>query len=110
MHRGVFLNARTNSANVCRGVSRSPHIYKYSNCEQDVLCKEVTPKSVLLFSSLSSTIPGLLPALSRKSLFDAKDEARKQAAAADKAREVAVEEAVARIQRQMEESMSEVYR
>ncbi|CAM9333908.1 unnamed protein product [Sphacelaria rigidula] len=49
-------------------------------------------------------------ALSRKNLFDAQDERRKQAAAADKAREVAVEEAVARIQRQMEESMSEAYR
>lgn len=51
-----------------------------------------------------------LVALSRKNLFDAQDERRKQAAAADKAREVAVEEAVARIQRQMEESMSEAYR
>lgn len=50
------------------------------------------------------------PALSRKSLFGVKDEARKQAAEAEKAREAAVEEAVARVQRQMEESLSESYR
>ncbi|CAM9178368.1 unnamed protein product [Scytosiphon promiscuus] len=49
-------------------------------------------------------------ALSRKSLFAAKDESRKQAAASDKAREAAVEEAVTRVNRQVEESMSETYR
>ncbi|CAM9090655.1 unnamed protein product [Hapterophycus canaliculatus] len=49
-------------------------------------------------------------ALSRKNLFMAKDEARKQAAASDKAREAAVEEAVTRVNRQVEESMSEMYR
>ncbi|CAN0360223.1 unnamed protein product, partial [Ectocarpus sp. 12 AP-2014] len=49
-------------------------------------------------------------ALSRKSVFEAKDESRKQAAAADKAREAAVEEAVSRVNRQVEESMSETYR
>lgn len=43
-------------------------------------------------------------------MFEAKDESRKQAAAADKAREAAVEEAVSRVNRQVEESMSETYR
>lgn len=48
--------------------------------------------------------------MSRKSLIDGKDDARKQAAAAEKAREAAVEEVVARGQRQVEESVSETYR
>lgn len=43
-------------------------------------------------------------------MFDAKGEARKQAGEAEKAREAAVEEAVQRAQRQMEEGMSEAYR
>lgn len=43
-------------------------------------------------------------------MFEAKDESRKQAAASDKAREAAVEEAVSRVNRQVEESMSETYR
>ncbi len=43
-------------------------------------------------------------------MFEAKDESRKQAAASDKAREAAVEEAVARVNRQVEESMTENYR
>lgn len=49
-------------------------------------------------------------ALSRRSLFEAKDESRKQAAESDKAKEAAVEEAVTRVKRQVEESMSETYR
>lgn len=51
-----------------------------------------------------------LSALSRKSVFEAKDETRKQAAALEKAREAAVEEAVSRVRRQVEESMSETFR
>lgn len=40
----------------------------------------------------------------------AKDDARRQAAESEKTRELAVEEAVARVRRQLEESMSENYR
>lgn len=43
-------------------------------------------------------------------MFEAKDESRKQAAASEKAKEAAVEEAVSRINRQVEDSMSENYR
>ena len=50
------------------------------------------------------------PALLHKSLFEAKDDSRKQAAEAEKAKEVAVEEAVSRAKRQVDESMSETYR
>lgn len=39
-----------------------------------------------------------------------KDDARRQAAESEKARELAVEEAVTRVRRQVEESMSENYR
>lgn len=49
-------------------------------------------------------------ALSRRSLFEAKDESRKKAAESEKAKEAAVEEAVTRVKRQVEESMSETYR
>lgn len=56
--------------------------------------------------------PRVFPAAasSQRSVFEAKDESRKQAAASDKAKEAAVEEAVARVNRQVEESMSENYR
>lgn len=49
-------------------------------------------------------------AVSNKSLFEAKDDARRRAAAAEKAKEAAVEEAVSRVQLQVEESMSENFR
>lgn len=52
----------------------------------------------------------ILSALSRRSLFEAKDESRKQSAESEKAKEAAVEEAVTRVKRQVEESMSETYR
>ena len=39
-----------------------------------------------------------------------KDDARRQAAESEKTRELAVEEAVARVRRQVEESMNENYR
>ena len=39
-----------------------------------------------------------------------KDDARRQAAESEKAKELAVEEAVTRVRRQLEESMSENYR
>lgn len=48
--------------------------------------------------------------MSRRSLFEAKDDSRKQAAESEKAKEAAVEEAVTRVKRQVEESMSETYR
>lgn len=59
---------------------------------------------------MSKSLVCARPALSRRSVFEAKDESRKQAAAADKAREAAVEEAVSRVNRQVEEGMSENYR
>lgn len=51
-----------------------------------------------------------IPALLQKSLFEAKDDSRKQAAEAEKAKEAAVEEAVSRVQLQVDKSMSETYR